>query len=62
MGVLAIIGFFLLYIEVRDAMKKSKPVPMRIDPKRKLKLLNTGRLDARRSHRRAARSKQAEAA
>jgi hypothetical protein len=39
LGVLAIIGFFLLYIEVRDAMKKSKPVPMRIDPKRKLKQL-----------------------
>ena len=55
LGVLAILGFLLLYIEVREAVKKSKPVPVRIDRKRKLKLLSAGRLTGQ-SHRRTARS------
>jgi hypothetical protein len=57
LGVLAILGLLVLYIELRDAVRKGKPVPVRIDQKRKLKLLN-GRHLTGRSHRKAADSRR----
>lgn len=45
LGLFAVIGFILLYFEVRQAVKKTKPVPVRIERR---KYLSMDR-DARRS-------------
>jgi hypothetical protein len=62
LGVLAILGLLLLYFEVREAVKKSKPVPIRIDRKLRFKLLNAHSLDKGRPHSRTTSPRRGEAA